>query len=222
MQPVTRCPPRRPRSGLELGELLLSNPELVRGREVVLEIGTGLGTAAVCAALASRASAKPGGLQQQQVVWATDIDPRALAFTAANARENGLEGTVRALRWDFTRPPPSELHGASVGLLLAADVTYFDGAAARVAELALQLVAPGGALLFVDGTDRPYDAEDNMAALRARLCGSADGAGSFEERTLREGERELAGPQAGVKRCVRASVFSRTAAADGAGVCYNT
>ena len=76
--------------------------------------------------------------------------------------------------------------------------------------------------LFVDGTDRPYDADDNMAALRARLCGSADGAGSFEERTLREGERELAGPQAGVKRCVRASVFSRTAAADGAGVCYNT
>jgi len=31
-------------------------------------------------------------------VWATDIEPRALAFAAANAAENGLASTVHPLR----------------------------------------------------------------------------------------------------------------------------
>ena len=66
---------------------------------------------------------------------------------------------------------------------------------------------PGGALLFVDGTDRPYDMDDNIEQLRARLCGHG---GMFSEETLFEGERGLAGPQAGLTRSVRASIFRRT------------
>lgn len=181
--------------GLELGQLLLAHPALAHGREVV-EIGTGLGTAAVCAALAGATA-----------VWATDVEPRALAFAAANAAENGLVSTVHPLRWDFTQPPPAEISDRTFGLLLAADVTYFQAAAARVAELAIQLVEPGGALLFVDGTDRPYDMDDNIEQLRAWLCAH----GMFAEETLFEGERELAGPQAGVVRSVRASIFIRAA-----------
>ena len=243
--------------GLELGQLLLAHPALAHGREVV-ELGTGLGTAAVCAALtgatacskwplgsaparllcllrarlaAPTGSALPGRGQPTgcparvlkraaskvtdftaldhagaTAVWATDIEPRALAFAAANAAENGLASTVHPLRWDFTQPPPAEIAGRAFGLLLAADVTYFQAAAARVAELAIELVEPGGALLFVDGTDRPYDMDDNMEQLRAGLC--ADGL--FSEETLFEGERELAGPQAGLTRSVRASIFRRT------------
>ena len=180
--------------GLELGQLLLAHPALAHGRDV-LELGTGLGTAAVCAALTGAAA-----------VWATDIEPRALAFAAANAAENGLLATVHPLRWDFTQPPPAQIAGRAFGLLLAADVTYFQAAAARVAELAIQLVEPGGALLFVDGTDRPYDMDDNIEQLRATLCAH----GMFSEETLFEGERALAGPQAGLTRSVRASIFRRT------------
>ena len=41
--------------------------------------------------------------------------------------------TVHPLRWDFNQPPPAEIAGRAFGLLLAADVTYFQAAAARVA-----------------------------------------------------------------------------------------
>ena len=75
-----------------------------------------------------------------------------------------------------------------------------------MATLTMQLVEPGGALLFVDGTDRPYDLDDNLEQLRAALCAH----GMFSEETLFEGERALAGPQAGLTRSVRASIFRRT------------
>ena len=108
-----------------------------------------------------------------------------------------------------------EIAGRAFGLLLAADVTYFQAAAARVAELAILMVAPSGALLFVDGTDRPYDMDDNIEQLRARLCapGYSSPHGVFSEETLFEGERELAGPQAGQTRSVRASIFRRASVA---------
>ena len=99
-------------------------------------------------------------------VWATDIEPRALAFAAANAAENGLASTVHPLRWDFTQPPPAEIAGRSFGLLLAADVTYFQAAAARVAELAIELVEPGGALLFVDGISHGSAGRKNEGSRR--------------------------------------------------------
>ena len=65
-------------SGQILADYLLRNPELVRGKRV-LDFGPGSGVVAVAAALAGAA-----------VVWACDLDPDALAATAANAALNGV------------------------------------------------------------------------------------------------------------------------------------
>jgi predicted nicotinamide N-methyase len=90
-------------SGLALARRLLREPALVRGKKV-LDFGTGSGVAACAAA---RAGARE--------VVACDIDPAALAATAANAALNGvslrLAGDFFALAEDFD-------------LVLAADVLY--------------------------------------------------------------------------------------------------
>ena len=94
----------------------------------MVELGTGLGTAAVCAALLSlltltltltrtlpkpKPKPKPNpSLSPEQVcaaltgataVWATDIEPRALAFAAANAAENGQVFTAHDLSLEVSK-----------------------------------------------------------------------------------------------------------------------
>lgn len=64
--------------GQALARHLLDHPELVRGLRV-LDVGTGSGLVAIAAALAGAAE-----------VRATDIDPRAIEATRANATSNGV------------------------------------------------------------------------------------------------------------------------------------
>lgn len=90
-------------SGQVLARRLLAEPEWVRGRCVV-DVGPGSGVVAIAAALAGAAS-----------VIACDLDPDALAATAANAALNGV--TV-ALSDDL------DACLRQAGLITAADLLY--------------------------------------------------------------------------------------------------
>ncbi|MEM9623595.1 MAG: 50S ribosomal protein L11 methyltransferase [Pseudomonadota bacterium] len=66
-------------SGLATAQWLLAQPELVHGKQIA-DLGCGSGIVAIAAALAGA-----------EAVWAIDIDPAALAATAANAEVNQVE-----------------------------------------------------------------------------------------------------------------------------------
>jgi predicted nicotinamide N-methyase len=101
------------------------------GRRVV-EVGCGLGLAALGAAMAGAR------------VLATDWAPGALALLEDNARANGLE--VETLRVDWTAPAPLLARGP-FDLVLAADVLYERRAVAPLADLLPRL---GGEVLLAD------------------------------------------------------------------------
>lgn len=90
-------------SGQVLAELLLGEPDRVRGRRVV-DFGCGSGIVAIAAALAGA-----------REVIACDIDPLALAATARNARLNGVH---------LHLAPDFDAIEGPVDLLIAADVLY--------------------------------------------------------------------------------------------------
>ena len=110
-------------SGVALAREVLSRS--LRGARV-LDLGAGLGTASVAAALA-------GGR-----VLATDWSADALRFTAANAERNGT--TVATLHCDWSRPGPL-LDRAPFDLVLAADVAYERRNIAVLAELLPRLTS---------------------------------------------------------------------------------
>jgi predicted nicotinamide N-methyase len=112
-------------SGQVLAALLLAEPERVRGRRVV-DVGCGSGVVAIAAALAGAAS-----------VSACDLDPDALAATAANAALNGVTVTL-------TDDLSSAL--AAADLVAAADILYDRD---NLPLLAL-LPAPGRRVLLAD------------------------------------------------------------------------
>lgn len=90
-------------SGLVLARWLAQNPEWVRGKRV-LDFGTGSGVAAI-------AAAKAGAAQ----VVACDLDPLALAATAANAELNAVQLSYSA---DFFA------EADCFDLIIVADVLY--------------------------------------------------------------------------------------------------
>ncbi len=90
-------------SGLVLADWLFENPEWVRGKRVV-DFGCGSGVAAIAAAMAGA-----------EEIIACDIDPDALAATAANAALNQVELQLA-----------DSFHAieGNIDLLLVADVLY--------------------------------------------------------------------------------------------------
>lgn len=90
-------------SGQVLAQLVLSQPEWVRGKRV-LDFGSGSGVVAIAAAKAGAAK-----------VIACDIDPDALAATAANAAHNQVELTLVEDFFDYQGP---------IDVIIAADVLY--------------------------------------------------------------------------------------------------
>lgn len=134
--------------GIGLARHVLEHPELVCGR-TVLEFGSGIGLLAVSAAVA-------GAVR----VVATDIEPAALAFAERSAADNRIaDGVLATVVWDWHHPPEPEGFVARLApfdVVLLPDVMYDSDAVERLGVLAPSLVAPGGCLLFSDGTDRPY------------------------------------------------------------------
>ncbi len=90
-------------SGQVLAQWLLAHPDMVRGRRVV-DFGCGSGVAGIAAALAGA-----------ETVIGCDLDPQALAATAANAELNGV---AMELAGDF-----DSIDG-DVDVILVADVLY--------------------------------------------------------------------------------------------------
>jgi predicted nicotinamide N-methyase len=91
---------------------------LPSGTQPVLEIGCGVGLAAVAAAMAGQGQAR---------VMATDREPRALQLTRANADANGVGPLVETRNLDWREPPPDRFR-----LILAADCLYSPEAAVEL------------------------------------------------------------------------------------------
>lgn len=148
--------------GVALARFVVAHPALFKGRRC-LEFGTGLGLVAACAALVGAAC-----------VTATDIEPKALAFAAQTAVDNGVADRVQTAAWNWHEPPPEAdvASQAPFDLALMPDVMYDDEAVERLGVLAPSLVAPGGLLIWADGTDRPYG-EEHSDRLSELVLGSA-------------------------------------------------
>jgi predicted nicotinamide N-methyase len=119
-------------SGVALAAAVLAAP--ITGIRV-LELGCGLGLVSVAAALAGAD------------VLAADQSPEALAFTAANARHNGVE--VRTVRCTFDDPGPL-LAEEPFPLVVAADVIYEPLNVPMLITLLPRLVPPGGHVWLAD------------------------------------------------------------------------
>jgi len=131
-------------SGVALAREVLGRS--LRGARV-LDLGAGLGTAAVAAALA-------GGR-----VLATDWSEDALAFTRANAERNGAK--LETLHADWSAPGPL-LDRAPFDLVLAADVVY----ERRNVEMLAPLLARLTREVWLADPGRPF-LPDFLAAIAA-------------------------------------------------------
>jgi predicted nicotinamide N-methyase len=142
-------------SAVAAGERVLSEPKLVAGQRV-LELGAGLGFASVCAALAGASE-----------VVATDREPDAALYAAANAAENTCTVQTRTSDWS---------HGWQHGeydVVLAADIIYDESAPPLLAKVLEKAVRPGGIVLLFDNADRPYK-DARRSALLELLCSSTE------------------------------------------------
>lgn len=124
--------------GQALARLILDRPEIARGRRV-LSFACGGGVEALAAARAGAAS-----------VRANDLDPVALEAVAVNAAANGL--AVAPLSGDLLEAPPP---APAADLILAGDVFYERGAAARI-EAWLRARAAEGAEVLVGDPGRQF------------------------------------------------------------------
>ncbi len=116
----------------------------VGGSVRVADVGTGSGCIAVAIA----------HYVPEAVVWAGDIDERALAVAARNVRAHELEGRVTLVHGDLLAPMPDGLD------LICANLPYVAAGTSLPAEVAAQ---PAQALFAGDGG----------AALVQRLLGDA-------------------------------------------------
>lgn len=128
--------------GQALARHVLDEPDLVSGR-AVLDLATGSGLVAVAAA---RAGAR--------IVTANDIDPLALAATAANAEANGVE--VRTVEGDLLGTGYAEAE-----VIVAGDVFYSREMAGRMLPF-LRTAAGSGALVLVGDPGRAYLPTDGL------------------------------------------------------------
>ena len=188
--------------GIALANHVLDHAELVRGR-TVLEFGTGLGLLAVSAAVAGA-----------KRVVAIDIEPIALAFADQSARDNDVASTVVTVAWDWRKPPTRGGVITSMipfDVVLLPDVMYDSAAVERLGELASTLLAPGGVLLFTDGTDRPYGSEHTDRLLE--LLRAPPAAFVLDSQTELVAGADAADGGAAPERPVRLVSLTRTAAA---------
>ncbi|RKN50675.1 methyltransferase [Micromonospora endolithica] len=117
--------------GQALARYLLDHPDLVAGRRV-LDLAAGSGLVAIAAALAGAA----------QVV-ANDIDPYAVAAVTVNAQANHVSVVSRG--GDLLDSDP-----VGVDLLVAGDVLYSRGLAARMLPFLHRAAAAGADVLLGD------------------------------------------------------------------------
>ncbi|MBV1850223.1 class I SAM-dependent methyltransferase [Catellatospora tritici] len=122
--------------GQALSRYLLDHPETVAGRRV-LDLASGSGLVAVCAARAGAAS-----------VRAVDIDPLSTAATEVNAQANGL--TVVAERADILDGDAGDAE-----VVLAGDVFYSQAMADRMIGF-LRRAVKSGARVLVGDPDRAF------------------------------------------------------------------
>jgi predicted nicotinamide N-methyase len=152
-------------SGVALARALTGRA--LRGART-LELGCGLGTASIAAALA-------GGR-----VLATDWSAEAIAITRRNAERNGA--SLRTERCAFADAPA--LAGeAAWDLVLAADVLYERRNVGPLLEVFPRLLAPGGQVLLAD-PGRPATPEFLDRARAANWMVRTRGAGSVGVHTL--------------------------------------
>lgn len=172
--PIATAPGRvmTPRAASE--QLVEAAIAHVGGRPArVADVGTGSGAIAVAVAAAL----------PHARVWATDIDPRAVALARANVRRHGLEGRVFVREGDLLAPVPGRFD------LIAANLPYL---AAAAAEAHPELMAEPRSAVFVagDGLD-PY--RRLAAAARERLAPGGLLAVQFHRRLLFAESGELDG-----------------------------
>ncbi|HEX6664916.1 MAG TPA: class I SAM-dependent methyltransferase [Gaiellaceae bacterium] len=115
----------------------------------VADVGTGSGAIAIAVA-----ASLPGVR-----VWATDIDPAAVALARANVRRHELESRVVVRQGDLLHPIPGDFD------LIAANLPYL---AATAADAHPELAVEPRSAVFVDGDGLdPY--RRLVAAARTRL-----------------------------------------------------
>ncbi|NJP32412.1 class I SAM-dependent methyltransferase [Micromonospora thermarum] len=130
--------------GQALARHLLDHPELAAGRRV-LDLAAGSGLVGIAAALTGAA------------VVANDVDPYAVAAVTVNARVNRV--AVRATGQDLLDTAPSP-----VDLLVAGDVLYDAGMAARVLPF-LHRAATAGAEVLVGDPGRGHRPPDGLVVV---------------------------------------------------------
>lgn len=135
--------------GQALARFVLDRPEVVRDL-CVLDLGTGSGLVAIAAA---RAGARR--------VLATDIDPRAVEATRANAALNAVEVEARCV--DLLVDLLTEA-AVDVDVILAGDVAYERPLAERVFPFLRAHVRAGGTALIGD-PGRAYFPSDGVERL---------------------------------------------------------
>ncbi|HET9016022.1 MAG TPA: methyltransferase domain-containing protein [Thermomicrobiaceae bacterium] len=125
-------------SGIALADLLVAEPDLVRGRRVV-ELGCGLGVTAIAA------------LEAGADLTVTDYAPESLLLCRYSALANaGLEPAALHINW---RQPPAELFaaaGAGFPVVLAADVLYESRDVQPLLALLDRLAAPSADVLLAE------------------------------------------------------------------------
>ena len=117
--------------GLALARFLLDRPETVAGRRVV-DVGAGSGLVGIAAAKAGAAA-----------VVAIDRDPLAIVAIGLNAAANGV--TLTAIHAD-----PADAPVPDADIVLAGDVFYDAGLAAKMTELLARCAEKGMEVLGGD------------------------------------------------------------------------
>ncbi|MCF8032129.1 MAG: methyltransferase domain-containing protein [Desulfarculaceae bacterium] len=113
---------------------------LTKGKDPLLELGSGLGLPGLVAAAGGRP------------VVLSDLDPDALEFARAAAEKSGLGDLVSVRRLDW-EDPPEDL--GSFGTVLGAEVLYHPPLYPRLVELLGELLTPGGTA-FISHEARPF------------------------------------------------------------------
>jgi predicted nicotinamide N-methyase len=136
--------------GLALARYLLDHPEEVAGQRV-LDVASGSGLCAIAAVKAGAAS-----------VQAIDIDPLSAAAVAINARANGV-------RIGFTLGDATAISPSAGDVILAGDICYEEGMAARLLDW-LRSGASDGARVLLGDPGRTYLPEGltRLASYRVR------------------------------------------------------
>jgi predicted nicotinamide N-methyase len=133
--------------GLALAQHILANPDLAKGRKV-LDLGTGSGLVAICAAMAGASN-----------VTAIDIDPRAVIAAELNAKANGVNLEIRCL--DLLASEPLD-----VDLVTAGDL-FYDPLLAERAFACLARYQANGIDVLIGDPGRAFLPAPNLARVAA-------------------------------------------------------